>query len=75
MVRKARGLIVLGALLALAGAQAHAAIYELADDGAVILGTNETIEAVYEDTLSDLARRFGLGFEEIVRVFVPRYCS
>jgi len=47
---------------------APAAIYELPDNGDTLLGSNQTIQAVYEDTLSDLARRFGLGFEEMVRV-------
>ena len=62
---------VIGCAVLMAAGCVQAATYELPAEGsdpAVILGTSETIDAVYEDTLSDLARRFGLGYEEIVRV-------
>jgi L,D-transpeptidase ErfK/SrfK len=66
----ALGVALSGFLGILLCGEAAAAIYELPDDasGSAILGADQTIQAVYEDTLSDLARRFGLGYEEIVRV-------
>lgn len=67
-LRSARRTLLAGVLSMSACGYAAAAIYELPEDGATLLGSNETIQAVYQDTLSDLARRFGLGFEEIVRV-------
>jgi L,D-transpeptidase ErfK/SrfK len=71
MVRRSSliGLVGLAGFSAcLAAGAASAAVYELPPNGAAILGRDETIEAVYEDTLSDVARRFGLGWEEILRV-------
>jgi len=55
--------------LCLAGAStcAPAAVYELPKDGSPILGTDTRIKVAYEDTLLDIARRYGLGYPEIVR--------
>ena len=46
---------------------ANAAQYPLADAEALMFGDIETITAYGEDTLPDLARRYGLGYEEILR--------
>ena len=46
---------------------ASAAQYPLADAEALMFGDVETITAHGEDTLPDLARRYGLGYEEILR--------
>jgi len=48
-------------------ANSNAAQYSLPDAGALMFGDIETITAHGEDTLPDLARRYGLGYEEILR--------
>ena len=53
-------------LLALASA-GHAEIYELPPDGFDVVGAVSTITARHEDTLVDIARLHGLGYEDIVR--------
>jgi L,D-transpeptidase ErfK/SrfK len=55
------------ALLAGGAACANAAQYPLATAEALMFGDVETITAHGEDTLPDLARRYGLGYEEILR--------
>lgn len=54
------------AILALA-AQARATVYELRADKPAVFGSVDRIQATYEDTLVDLARRYSLGYEEINR--------
>jgi L,D-transpeptidase ErfK/SrfK len=49
-------------------AQAVAAVYTLEGSGDAIFGREERVTTVREDTLYGIARRFGLGSEEIVRV-------
>ena len=46
---------------------AQAEIFELPPDGYDVVGAVSTITARYEDTLIDIARRHGLGYEDIVR--------
>ncbi|MEO7775618.1 MAG: L,D-transpeptidase family protein [Steroidobacteraceae bacterium] len=46
----------------------HATIYELGADNQGLFGREERVVTVYEDTLYEIARRFSLGSEEIVRV-------
>jgi L,D-transpeptidase ErfK/SrfK len=59
----------LAALLALAGAdRAQATVYTLSSPDAPVVGEDQTIETVYEDTLYDLARKYSLGSEELIRV-------
>jgi L,D-transpeptidase ErfK/SrfK len=54
---------------AVAGAQcAQATIYTLATPDTAVFGEDQTVETVYEDTLYDLARKFSLGSEELIRV-------
>lgn len=56
-------------LVFLAGlhAAAWATVYELPADGASVFGTDQRIKATYKDTLLDIARRYSLGYEEIIR--------
>jgi L,D-transpeptidase ErfK/SrfK len=59
------GLAVL--LLAAAGA-AHATVYVLPSPDAVLFGREERVVTSFEDTLYEIARRYSLGSEEVVRV-------
>jgi L,D-transpeptidase ErfK/SrfK len=58
---------VFAALFVSGAAAASAAQYPLTDAEALMFGDVETITAHGEDTLPDLARRYGLGYEEILR--------
>ena len=42
--------------------------YELRNDGGELFGKVERIRTRYEDTLIEIARRYSLGYEELVRV-------
>jgi len=56
-------------LLTLGAAQcAHATVYPLPTPDAEVVGQDQTVVTVYEDTLYDLARKYSLGSEEIIRV-------
>src|SRR3984893_3270264 len=46
---------------------AWANVYPLPADGSSVVGADETMQTVYEDTLPDLAHRFSLGYYEIIR--------
>jgi L,D-transpeptidase ErfK/SrfK len=48
-------------------APAWATVYDLPDDGSVVFGTDKRIQSAYQDTLLDIARRYSLGYEEIIR--------
>jgi L,D-transpeptidase ErfK/SrfK len=57
------------ALLALASVErAQATVYTLSSPEATVVGEDQTVETVYEDTLYDLARKYSLGSEELIRV-------
>jgi len=56
--------IVAAALFAVPAA---ATTYELGEGQPLVFGTIEHYTAKYEDTLTDIARRYSLGYEEIVR--------
>src|SRR3984885_12497218 len=56
-------LVLLGCLSGPAGAT----VYELPENGAAVFGTDERIKSTYQDTLLDIARRYSLGYEEIIR--------
>jgi len=45
----------------------RAEIYELPPEGFDVIGAVATVTARHEDTLVDIARRHGLGYEDIVR--------
>ena len=56
-------------VLAFAGAdRARATVYTLSSPTASVVGEDQTVVTVYEDTLYDLARKFSLGSEELIRV-------
>ena len=54
-------------LLLLTALVARAEIYELPPAGYDVIGAVSTITARHEDTLVDIARRHGLGYQDIVR--------
>ena len=56
-------LFLIGAL----SAAANADIFELPPEGYDVVGAVSTITARHEDTLVDIARRHGLGYQDIVR--------
>ena len=60
-----RFLLVCIAGFSVAGARAE--IYELPPPGRDVIGNVTVIEAGYDDTLVDIARRHGLGYHDIVR--------
>jgi L,D-transpeptidase ErfK/SrfK len=63
------GAAAFAGLLALAGAQcAQATTYTLSSPTDAVVGQDKTVVTVYEDTLYDLARKFSLGSEELIRV-------
>jgi L,D-transpeptidase ErfK/SrfK len=47
---------------------AHATVYPLVKSDDSVVGEDQTIVTVYEDTLYDLARKYSLGSEELIRV-------
>jgi L,D-transpeptidase ErfK/SrfK len=56
-------------LLALASPQpVRATTYTLSSDTDSVVGEDQTVVTVYEDTLYDLARKYSLGSEELIRV-------
>ena len=58
---------IAGMLLLTCMSAAHAATYELPADGIDVVGEITTVVASYEDTLVDLARTHGIGYQDIVR--------
>jgi L,D-transpeptidase ErfK/SrfK len=53
-------------LALLAGASASAATYPLPAEADSVIGEIQYVVTRYEDTLLDIGRRFGIGYEEIV---------
>jgi L,D-transpeptidase ErfK/SrfK len=54
---------------ALGGAPlAHATVYTLQQKDDVVVGEDQTVTTVYEESLYDLAAKYSLGSEEIIRV-------
>jgi L,D-transpeptidase ErfK/SrfK len=47
---------------------AHATVYTLKSKDDAVFGEDQTVTTVYEDTLYDLAAKYSLGSEEIIRV-------
>jgi L,D-transpeptidase ErfK/SrfK len=47
---------------------AHATVYPLPNSDDPVVGEDRSVVTVYEDTLYDLARKFSLGSEEMIRV-------
>jgi L,D-transpeptidase ErfK/SrfK len=63
----ARGLALVLLCLGALAAPAWATVYVLPEDGTAVVGTDTRIKTHFEDTLPDLARRYSLGYEEIIR--------
>lgn len=57
----------LGLAFALQTAPAKGAAFDLPADGSAVVGADTTITSHYEDTLLDFARRYSLGYDEIIR--------
>src|SRR5215472_3127726 len=57
---------VFGASLAV-GDLAQASLYPLPTDGSSVVGRDSNVMTVYEDTLTDIAHRYSLGYYEIIR--------
>jgi L,D-transpeptidase ErfK/SrfK len=55
------------AALCVFAAAARASLFPLPADGSAVVGTDDSLTTVYEDTLPDLAHRYSLGFYEIIR--------
>src|ERR1700686_106182 len=59
----------LAMLLAISGAgPAQSTLYPIATADDAVVGEDQTVQTLYEDTLYDLARKFSLGSEEVIRV-------
>src|SRR5947209_8859835 len=65
-VRKASRMAALS-LPALLATPLHASVYPLPADGSPVVGTDTSMQTVYEDTLPDIAHRYSLGYYEIIR--------
>jgi L,D-transpeptidase ErfK/SrfK len=46
---------------------ARATVYDLPADGSAVIGADERVRSTHEDTLLDIAHRYSLGYEEIIR--------
>ena len=54
-------------VLLVCGQSVEAEQFFIPEDGSDVIGELTTVTTRYEDTLLDLARRYGLGFEDVVR--------
>src|ERR1700744_2238590 len=46
---------------------AQATVYDLPADGSALYGEDVHIRSTYQDTLLDIAHRYSIGYEEIIR--------
>ena len=68
IIRRSRAWGAVGVACALClSATAAASVYPLPADGSAVVGTDEAVTAVYQDTLPDLAHKYSLGYYEIIR--------
>ena len=67
IVRRVRQGVLVLALLGVLPC-ANATTYTLTNPDDMVIGEDQTIMTVYEDTLYDLARAYSLGSEELIRV-------
>ncbi len=51
----------------LAAPAVWASVYELPTDGSTVVGSDSDVKSAYEDTLTDIAHRYSLGYYEIIR--------
>ena len=63
-------LFIIAALVA-GASPGNAAIYDLPPEGQDVIGAISTVVATYEDNLVDIARRHGLGYQDIVLANPP----
>ncbi|HTV96515.1 MAG TPA: L,D-transpeptidase family protein [Steroidobacteraceae bacterium] len=54
-------------MLAVWSIEGHAAVFELPADGSAVIGEDTTLVTHYQDTLLDIARKYSLGYDEIIR--------
>ncbi len=59
--------VMLFVFCVVSGNAASAAVYDLPPTGNDVIGAVSTVIATHEDTLIDIARRHGLGYQDIVR--------
>jgi L,D-transpeptidase ErfK/SrfK len=59
---------LLGSLMCAGAQTARATVYTLPNRDATVVGEDQSVVTVYEDTLYDLAAKFSLGSEELIRV-------
>jgi lipoprotein-anchoring transpeptidase ErfK/SrfK len=45
----------------------RASVFDLPADGSAVVGADTTITTHYQDTLLDIARKYSLGYDEIIR--------
>ena len=62
-----KGLWLAGLVGGLFCAPSWATVFLMPDDGSAVVGEDQHIKSVYQDTLLDIARRYSLGYEEIIR--------
>jgi len=60
-------LVLCTAACVLAASPSRSDVYELPPEGFDVIGAVSTVMARHEDTLVDIARRHGLGYQDIVR--------
>jgi L,D-transpeptidase ErfK/SrfK len=66
-IREGRPLFPLALILVLRSALVGATVVELPPDGSTVVGVDTRMTSHYADTLLDIARRYSLGYEEIIR--------
>ena len=49
------------------GSASLAAVFAVPTDGTTVVGDDQSVQTVYEDTLPDLAHKYSLGYYEIIR--------
>jgi L,D-transpeptidase ErfK/SrfK len=67
MIGSKFSLVALTAIAVLAALPARAAVYDLTDPTMTVIGEDLHIQTHYSDTMVEIARRYGLGYEEMVR--------
>jgi L,D-transpeptidase ErfK/SrfK len=67
MIGSKFSLVAVIAMALSATVTARAAVYDLTDPNITVIGEDLHIQTHYSDTLVEIARRYGLGYEEIVR--------
>jgi L,D-transpeptidase ErfK/SrfK len=66
--KRALGVLLGLMLIGWAAGPVQATVYQLATPDDAVVGEDQSVQTVYQDTLYDLARKFSLGSEEVIRV-------